>query len=213
MFRSEGVLGAAGEFAVHFTADPGVGGGVTLLGFGELFGLPVGKLLGLGYLYAKYDGSHFLDALVTDAVLPYLGLEVQEAAGLEIGDFPEAADVIGSSGAHLQDGRARKDCAQGLGHADFLKPEEEGPFGPGELQEGGSVGVLVRREGGTGFGVETYHLLTAEVADGIGKNLAGRIHNHDFPAKRGKGKRSYLLGTNRNPVHMPAARNMLLLQL
>ena len=49
---------AGHEVVVDAQTSPGVDGGIALLGFGELRGLPVGELLALADFLVKNDG-HF----------------------------------------------------------------------------------------------------------------------------------------------------------
>ena len=202
------LLGGKGRFfglhqtEIHLPAHPGVGRRIPLLGLGKLLGFPVGKLLGLRDLEAQDDGGHLLDRLVPDAEFPDDLLQVHEVLRLEAGEFLEAVDVVVDGGAHLEDGGVGQDGAQPARDAAHeLDAEQIGLFGAGELQEGGSIGPLVRGEGGTGFGVEPDDILVFEIADGLPEFLSERVDDMDLPREGRQFQAADLFRTNRYLEH------------
>ena len=74
---------AGHEVVVDAQTSPGVDGGIALLGFGELRGLPVSELLALADFLVKNDGVDFLQAHVGDSYLGHFVLYVDECSWLE----------------------------------------------------------------------------------------------------------------------------------
>ena len=202
MLRGEGGLFGLHQAEIHLAAHPGVGRRIALLRFGQLLGFPVGKLLGLRDLEAQDDGGHLLDRLVTDAILPDDLLQVHEVLRLETGEFLQAMDVVMDGGAHLDDGRVGQDGAKpARDAAHLLDAEEVRLFGSGELQQGRSVGALVRRESRPGLGVEPDDFLVLEIADSLPELLSERVDDMDLPGEGRQFQAADLFRTNRYLEH------------
>ena len=69
------------QSVVDFDANPRIGCGIHLLLRCELLGCPVAQSLSLGYLLAENYTRNLTKALVFDAVLAHLVLQIDESFG------------------------------------------------------------------------------------------------------------------------------------
>ena len=116
---------AGHEVVVDAQTGPGVDGGIALLGFGELRGLPVGELLALADFLVKNDGVDLLQAHVGDMVLLDHLLEFDEGSGLHVADAGELVEVVVGRQSHLGDGFVLEVLLEWGGDACPVDAEEE----------------------------------------------------------------------------------------
>ena len=168
-----GALGdecASLEVLVDAQACPGVDGGIALLGFGELWGFPVGELLSLADLVLEEDGVDLLQAHVADAVLLDEVLELDEAGWMDVGDAGQLVKVVGGGESDLGDAVVLEELLEWGGDAGLVQAEQEGMVVGSQLQQGDVV-ALAAVEAGPGLGIESAiaegaqgALLTCEMA-------------------------------------------------
>jgi len=196
-FHQAGVVGAQAE--VDFAADPGVEGGVVLLGGGEGVGVPVGEALGFGDFAAQDDGGHLLDAEFLDAPVGDEGLEVEKAGGEEVGDAAHAAEVVAEGGADFQNVGGGEETAEGGGEGLEADAEQEGGVGGGDLDEGEGVADAFL-EGGAGLGVVAEEGGAGEYLFGFEEGL-GAVYDEDPAGKVAEGAGVELVGAYGGLVH------------
>jgi hypothetical protein len=105
---------------IDFSAEPGVGGGVTDLGFGQFLAGPVGSLFPFGNAEAQQQRRQSAQTEIFDAAFFRVFGQFNKSGGFKVGELAQFTDIGTDGYAGFDDVRAGENFAQSRGEPVFL---------------------------------------------------------------------------------------------